>query len=131
MAILHNHPDIGQIGKDLVEACWQANYYKCQCLRGIESRKKMQDSYESEIWKLKAKHKKEAEQLRHEISELSAKVKLRERQLFGKKVKRSSRKKVSKKINRSINVVKSQDAAHQQKGVTRIYRLGSIFANFH
>lgn len=85
MAILPNHPDIGQIKKDLVEARWQANYYKCQCLRGIASRKKMQDAYESEIWKLKAKHQEEADLLRQEISEMSAKIKLRERQLFGKK----------------------------------------------
>jgi transposase len=83
--ILPNESEKDQLRKDLVQARWEANLYKSHHLHNVEIRERTRYQHDAEILKLKQKHKEEIEQLETTIKALQAKVKLRERQLFGKK----------------------------------------------
>src|SRR5665213_267404 len=83
--ILPNESEIVQLRKELFQACYDANYYKELHRRNVAMRERVQYQHDAEIRKLKQKHQKEVKQLENTIEVLKAKVKLRERQLFGKK----------------------------------------------
>src|SRR5690242_13880400 len=83
--ILHNPSEIDQLRKDLFQARYEASYYKDLHRRNVAARERVQYEHDAEIWKLKQKHQEEVDRLEETIRHLQAKVKLRERQLFGKK----------------------------------------------
>jgi len=83
--ILPNESEIVQLRKELFQARYDANYYKELHHRNVAMRERVQYQHDAEIRKLKQKHQEEVEQLENTIKVLKAKVKLRERQLFGKK----------------------------------------------
>lgn len=88
--ILPNESEIVQLRKELTQARWEANLYKSHHLRNIKIRERIQHEHEAETRKLNQLHKKEIDQLQKTISTLEAKVKLRERQLFGKKAEKGA-----------------------------------------
>lgn len=108
--IVPNESEIDQLRKDLINARCEANLYKSYHLRNISIRERIQYEYDVEIQKLKQKHKEEVSQLQEKIKKLEAKVKLRERQLFGKKSERGSAN------SESLNKKKSKLNRGQQRG---------------
>jgi transposase len=107
--ILHNPSEIDQLRKDLFEARYEANYYKDLHRRNVAARERVQCEHDAEIWKLKQKHQEEVDRLEGTIRHLQAKVKLRERQLFGKKSEQSSNR------EESLNKGKSTRNRGQQR----------------
>ena len=83
--ILPNESEIIQLRKDLFSARYDANFYKSHYQNGIVIRERMRYEHDAAIRKLTQLHKEEIDQFQKVISTLKAKVKLRERQLFGKK----------------------------------------------
>src|SRR3972149_3319492 len=88
--ILSNEEEILQLRKELVHARWEANLYKSHYLRNVSIRERIQQEHEAALEQLKQKHQAEIDQLEKTIKKLEAKVKLRERQLFGKKSEQGS-----------------------------------------
>lgn len=88
--ILPNESEIIQLRKDLFQARYDANFYKSHYQNGITIRERMRHEHAVEVLKLRQKHKAEVNQLEKTIEKLKATVKLRERQLFGKKTERGS-----------------------------------------
>jgi len=108
--ILPNDPEIVQLRKNLVQARWEANLYKNYHHRNVAIRERVQYEHDAEVRKLKQKHKAEVEQLEETIKKLQAKVKLRERQLFGKKSEQGAA------SSESLNKNKSKLNRGQQHG---------------
>jgi transposase len=88
--ILPNESEIIQLRKDLFSARYDANFYKSHYQNGIAIRERMRYEHDAAIRKLTQLHKEETDQLRNIIATLEAKVKLRERQLFGKKAEKGA-----------------------------------------
>jgi len=88
--ILPNESELFQLRKELFQARYDANYYKSLHERTIIARERVQYNHDEEIRKLKRDHREEVEQLKNKIKHLEAKVKLRERQLFGKKAEKGA-----------------------------------------
>ena len=108
--ILSNESEIIQLRKDLFQARYDANYYKDLHRRNIAMRERVQYNHDAEIRKLRQKHKSEVDHLEETIKKLQAKIKLRERQLFGKKSERGS-------VNsEALNKNKSKLKRGQQNG---------------
>ena len=107
--ILPNDPEIIQLRKELFQARYDANYYKELHQRNVAARERVQYEHDAEILKLKQKHREEVEQLQEAIIKLIAKIKLRERQLFGKKSEQGSGK------SESSSKSKSKRSRGQQK----------------
>ncbi len=84
------HLEVGQLQKELVNAHWEANLYKSHQERNVTIRERVQYEHDAAILKLQREHKEEVGNLSKKIKELEAKVKLRERQLFGKKGEQGS-----------------------------------------
>ena len=77
---------IFQMQKELIHVRTEANYYKNLHQRNVAMRERLEFEYDSEVLRLK----KIQEEHLHEIVELKAKVKLRERQLFGRKSEKNN-----------------------------------------
>lgn len=88
--ILPNGSEIIQLRKDLFSARYEASFYKSHYQNGIAIRERMRYEHDAAIRKLTQLHKEETDQLRKTIAILEAKVKLRERQLFGKKAEKGA-----------------------------------------
>lgn len=88
--ILPNEPGIVQLRKELFQARYDVNYYKDLHHRNVAIRERMQYEHDAEIRNLKKKHAEEVDRLIETVNQLEAKVKLRERQLFGKKSEQGS-----------------------------------------
>jgi len=88
--ILPNESEIIQLRKELFQARYDANYYKNLHERNIVARERVQYEHDEELRNLKWNHQDEVEQLENKIKHLEAKVKLRERQLFGKKAEKGT-----------------------------------------
>ena len=86
--ILPNNLEIDQLRKEIVQARWEARLYKKFHQCNVKKREHIQYEHELETQKLKKKHREEVDKLQKTIEELKAKLKLRERQLFGKKSER-------------------------------------------
>jgi len=106
---LSNESEIGQLKKELFEARCDANYYKKLHALDVEKRKRRQYEHDAEIQKIKKKYQTKIDEFQKTIARLSAKLKLRERQLFGKKSERH----VS---NKGLNKKKSKRSRGQQRG---------------
>lgn len=98
--ILPNDPEIVQLRKDLFQARYEASFYKSHYQNGIAIRERMRYEHDVVIRNLKQKHKDEIERLENQIKHLQAKVKLRERQLFGKKSEQGAANNESLKKNK-------------------------------
>lgn len=108
--ILPNDSEIVQLQKDLFQARYDANYYKDLHRRNVAARERVQYNHDVEIRRLKQKHTVETAQLEKTIKKLEAKVKLRERQLFGKKSEKGT------SNSESFNKNKSKLLRGQQRG---------------
>jgi transposase len=108
--ILPNESEIIQLRKDLFQARYDANFYKYHYQNGIAIRERMQHEHAVEVLKLRQKHRAEVEQLEETVRKQQAKIKLRERQLFGKKSEQSSTN------NESLGKNKSKLKRGQQRG---------------
>jgi transposase len=107
--ILPYEPEIVQLRKKLFLAHCDVNYYKDLHQRNVAARERVQYEHEIALCKLNKLHAKEVAQLHKTITALEAKVKLRERQLFGKKSEQGAG-------NReSINKSKPQRKRGQQR----------------
>lgn len=109
--ILHNEPEIDQLRKDLFQAYYDANFYKSHYQNGLTIRERMRYEHAAKIQDLKKKHKEEVLQFENSIKKLEAKVKLRERQLFGRKSEQGSAGSESSKKDNS-----SKRGRGQQRG---------------
>ena len=107
--ILPVESEIDQLKKDLFQARYEASYYKNLHQRNIEARERLQLEHDAEIARLKQKYKDKEESYIREIEDLKAKVKLRERQLFGEKSEKKS---------------KSESQGKSQSGHRRGQRIG-------
>lgn len=110
ISILPHESEIDQLRKELFQARYEARYYKTQHLRSVKKREEIQSQHAAQIFKLKKEHAKEVGQLHELIANLKAKVKLRERQLFGKKSERHAKSEKSESKN------PSQQNRGQQQG---------------
>ena len=108
--ILPNESEIDQFRKDLFQARYEANYYKDLHHRNVAARERVKYEHDAEIRKLKQKQNVEVDRLEETIKKLTAKVKLRERQLFDKK----SEKGIAH--SESLNKNKSKLTRGQQRG---------------
>lgn len=99
--ILPNEAVIIQLRKELFQARYDASFYKSHYQNGIVIRERMKYEHEDEIRKLKKKHTEQFNQFEKKIKELEANLKLRERQLFGKKSEQSSGRNESNKKDKS------------------------------
>jgi transposase len=99
--ILPNNPEIVQLRKELFQARYDANFYKSHYQNGIVIRERMQYEHDTEIRNLKKKYNEEVDRLKEMVNKLEAKVKLRERQLFGKKSEQGPGKSESLSKNKS------------------------------
>jgi len=99
--ILPYESEIDQLKKEFFKARYEAAYYKDLHYRNVAMRERSQYEHDAEIRNLKKKHQEEVEQLENTIKQLDAKVKLRERQLFGKKSEKGSCKNESGKKDKS------------------------------
>jgi len=108
--ILPNEAEIVQLQKELFEARYDASFYRSHYENGIVIRERMQYKHDAALLILKKKHKEDVAGLEEKIKNLEAKVKLRERQLFGKKTEKGPSKSESDKKN------KPQRKRGQQEG---------------
>lgn len=106
--ILPYETEIVQLRKELFLAHCNVTYYKSLHQRNVAARERVQYEHEITIRKLNAQHAQEVHQLHKTIAALEAKVKLRERQLFGKKSEQGAG------SSESINKSKSQRKRGQQ-----------------
>lgn len=88
--ILPNESEIIQLRKELFQARYDASFYKSHYQNGIVIRERMQYQHDEEVRNLKKKHSEEVDRLKETVKKLEAKVKLRERQLFGTKSEQGS-----------------------------------------
>lgn len=84
------HSTIDQLRKELSQARGDAHYYQSLHHRNVEIRERMQCKHDAQVNKLKKKLTEQAQQFQATIAQLQAKLKLRERQLFGKKSEQHS-----------------------------------------
>ena len=108
--ILPNESKIDQLQNDLFRARYDANYYKDLHRRNVVARERIQYDHDAEIRKLKQRHKEEVNCLEETIRKLQAKLRLRERQLFGKKSEQGAN------DSKSLNKDKSTLNRGQQHG---------------
>ena len=107
--IISNVPEIDQLRNELVQARWEANPYKDFHRRNTKIRERLQYEHESEVRKLKKRYGTEIDALQQIIAKLQAKLKLRERQLFGKKSEQQAK-------NEALEKEKSKRNPGQQRG---------------
>jgi hypothetical protein len=99
--ILPPESEIIQLRKDFFQARYDANFYKSHYQNGIVIRERMRYEHDAEIRKLRQKYQAKIDELEKLAKDLQAKVKLRERQLFGKKSERGAAGSESVNKNRS------------------------------
>ena len=107
--ILPNESEIDQLRKELFQASYDANYYKTLHRRNMKMRERVQYEHDAEIRKLQKNHQIEIDELQKTIAKLQAKLKLRERQLFGKKSEQQAN-------SESLGKKKSDRNRGQQRG---------------
>lgn len=89
---------IEQLKEELLHARCKANYYENLHQRNVEIRERLEVERREELFRLKQEHEAKEKQLLQQINDLQAKLKLRERQLYGaKSEKQKSKKEASNK----------------------------------
>jgi hypothetical protein len=97
--------------KELFQARYDANYYKSLHCRNVKIRERIQYEHDAEIRRLKQKHQIETDEFQKIIEKLQAKLKLRERQLFGKKSEQHANSESSEKEKPNRN--RGQQKGHK------------------